>query len=72
MSAARLRASGVVNNVVTWCVTHSGVPALFYGDHGIPAPFQSMRLVSIGPASTAFLEPFGTPIPGDALEQVVR
>ena len=72
MSASQLRTSGAVNKVVTWCVTRSGIPALLVGDHGVPALFQSLRLVAVAPAESTMLEPFGVPVPGDALEQLVR
>ena len=37
----------------SWSVTRTGVPALLYGNHGIPASFDSMQLISVGPPSNS-------------------
>jgi hypothetical protein len=74
LAAGRLRCMSISQaaRTVTWCVTRTGVPALLYGNHGIPASFDSMQLISVGPPSPLLLEPFGRPVSGDALTQVVR
>lgn len=69
MSASQGTWQGLPDTEMTWCVTRAGVPALLNGNQGVPAPFTSMKLVSVSPPSTALLEPFAHPTPGDALDQ---